>query len=471
MRLASILLASLAVSGCDLLSGLAALEVVEPGQGGAAGGGGEGAGGGTPAGRVELSAVFGESGATRGLALAVNEDDEVLVAGTTNATVDLGGGALTPIDGTEILVGHLDGAGNHLRSVMLGGLGAQEVWSLAIAADEGVILGGTAENELVAGGEPVFSATAGFVVKLDRTALGVVWERHFDGEVVVASVAVAPEGTIYVGGSFVGAVSLPDGTATADGVDGFVSKLASDGSHLWTRRVGGPLSQRVSRLAATSDGGVVVGGEFEGTLDSGAGPVTADALDVLVAKLDGQNLLVWQQHLSGAGEERVRGLDVNEQGGVVVLGTYTGTVALGGEPWSADADDMFVAVLADGGELIWGRGLQGTDESQQLRRPVAFDSDGDIVFTGVMVQDADFGGGVLSPNNQSRDVVVAKLSSQGEHVFSHAWGGADTDLGAAVAVDSQRRTWVTGSFQTEIVFDKRYSVRSDRSMFLLLLGP
>lgn len=474
MRVAHLVLA-LMVSGCDLVSGLAEFSVGEPEPAGGAGGvgGAGGAGGAPPGGDILFSAVYGEQGSTRGLAIAVNKAEEIVLAGTADAEIDMGGGVLFPENGREIVVARLDHAGMHLASRLLTGVGAQEVWDIAIAADDGIIVVGTAENELRSEGQPIFDdGTAGFIVKLAQDGLDLLWERHFPGNVRVANAAVAPDGSVYICGAFDGLVTLPDGTpATSDGVDGFVSKLAADGSHLWTRSVSAPDLQEVERVAATPDGGVVVGGHFRGTVDLGLSAVTADAQDVLVAKLDGAGVPVWQAVLTGSLVERMRGVAVDADGDVAVLGTFSGNVTLGAKVADAAGDDIFVATFDEVGVFDWGTALPGTDENQQFRDPIAFDQNSDIIVTGTIVEDADFGGGVLTATMGSRDVVVAKLSRRGEHRWSHAWGAADTDLGSAVAVDAAGNSWILGSFQTAIDLNTSYVVSSQRSMFLVELGP
>lgn len=436
-------------------------------------GGAGGGGGAPPTGDILFSAVYGEQGSARGLAIAVNNSDEIIFAGTTDAAIDMGGGTLFTQDGQEIVVARLDEAGVHLASRMFTGNGVQEVWDIAIAADDGVIVVGTAENELVSDGQPVFNGgTAGFVVKLDRDDLHVLWERHFLGNLRVASTAVAPDGSVYICGTFDGLVTLPNGnTPTSDGVDAFVSKLAADGSHLWTQRVAAPDIQAAERLAATPDGGVVIGAHFRGSLNLGLSGLVADDQDVLVAKLDGTGVPIWQAQITGSLVERMRGVAVDADGDVAVLGTFSGNVSLGADVADATGDDIFVATFDEVGAFDWGMALPGTDENQQFRNPIAFDRQSNVVVTGTIVEDADFGGGVLTATLGSRDIVVAKLSTRGDHMWSHAWGAADTDLGSAVALDAAGNTWLLGSFQTEIELNTTYAVSSQRSMFLLELSP
>ncbi len=462
--------------GCDTVSGLAdfTIEPVTTAGGAGGTGGAGGAGGAGP--NVLFSAVFGEVGVTTGLAVAVNSRDEVIVAGTTSQNVDLGGGTLLAGEPPDIVLARLDAQGTHLKSRLFGGLGAQNVLDIAITAGDDILIVGQAQNELTLDQTPVLmGAVFGFVVKLDGETLDVRWAQALPGEVVVSTTDVGPDGSIYLGGRYEGLVGLLDGATASDGMDGFVTKLASDGSHIRTLRMSQPGVQRVDRVAATDDEGLVIGARFEGTLDLGAGPLISDGVDALLAKLDTGGTPLWQYAITGASSERLRGLTTSESGKIGVLGSFNGTVVLDAESFAAEAANVFMLTLDDQGATVsfdWGRAIPGTDDGQFLRSPICFDADGNMLLAGAIVADADFGGGnVLSASNDTRDVMVAKLSPAGAHIRSDAWGGALGDWASAIAVDSAGNSWVVGSFQGSIDFNVGYTVASTRSMFVLKLAP
>jgi hypothetical protein len=472
---------ALLLCSCDVVSGLSDFSTRPPipdaggagGTGGAGGGGGEG--GEEPAGPVLFSAVYGDIGETRGLAVTSNSQEEVVFAGTANADIDLGGGLLTATPDREIIVGRVDNTGTHIASRLFGGAGVQEMWDAAIAADDDIIIAGRADTGLFVEQDQLFDATSGFILKLAREDLSVVWAGQILGDATVTSVDVAPDGSVYLCGQYEGVATLPGGQATSDGVDGFVSKLAADGTFIRTLRISRPNMQRAERCAATSDGGVVVGLRFAGDLDLGTGLVTSTAQDAMILKLDSAGVTTWTHHLAGVNNERIRGVAASDNGKIGIVGTYSGTVVLGTDSYTAEGNDMFVAVLDDAGassSLDWGRSIDGTDETSLMRSPIAFDAEGNLLVTGTISGAADFGGGnVLSSVAGSRDIVVAKLSPAGDHLWSYAWGGADEDMGAALAVDLNGNSWVVGTFQTAIDFNVSYAVDSDRSMFLLQLAP
>ncbi|HXU03417.1 MAG TPA: hypothetical protein VN903_20770, partial [Polyangia bacterium] len=95
--------------------------------------------------------------------------------------------------------------------------------------------------------------------------------------------AMAPDGSLFLGGVFSGSVDL-DPTAGVDmrtsaalpnggpSVDGFITKLNPDGSYAWTKTVAGSDYDAVAALAVAADGAVVASGTYTGTIDFDPGP-------------------------------------------------------------------------------------------------------------------------------------------------------------------------------------------------------
>jgi hypothetical protein len=169
---------------------------------------------------------------------------------------------------------------------------------------------------------------------------------------------------------------------------------ASDGSHVWSRRFGGTSSDEGLGVAVDSGGNVVVTGTFRGTVDFGGGPLTgAGFSDIFVAKYsasDGSH--IWSRRSGGPASDLSRGVALDSGGNVVVTGGFRGTVDFGGGSFaSAGKDDIFVATYsASDGSHVWSRRFGGTSFDEGLG--VAVDSGGRVVVTGNFSETVDFGG-------------------------------------------------------------------------------
>lgn len=104
----------------------------------------------------------------------------------------------------------------------------------------------------------------------------------------ISDIAVHPSGDIYITGPFRTELSLGGDTLISAGErDIFVARFADDGSHRWSARFGGPASDEGVEIAVGPDGGFVVVGAFEDTVDFGGGPLTAiGEHDMFIASFD-----------------------------------------------------------------------------------------------------------------------------------------------------------------------------------------
>ena len=186
--------------------------------------------------------------------------------------------------------------GDLLWSRKLGIPGVRYPWSIAIDAASAIVLAGTFFGELDLGSPPLQSAGDCdiFLAKLDPAG-NPLWSRSFgdaQNNCGPVRVDVGPAGDILLSGSFLGAVDFGGDPLVSTGVgDGFVASFDAAGQHRWSRLVGDttdPKSlQEVRAVFASPEGHVALVGTFGGTVDLGGGPLTSTGgQDVLFAGLD-----------------------------------------------------------------------------------------------------------------------------------------------------------------------------------------
>ena len=118
---------------------------------------------------------------------------------------------------------------------------------------------------------------------------------------------------------------------------------------------------------------------------------------------------------------------------------------------------------------MWSRRYGGSGDDRAAA--VAVDSSGAAVLAGFFQNTVDFGAGPV-PSAGLSDIFVAKLSSAGDYVWSHAFGGTGSEAASGVAVDAAGRVAVTGAFQGSVPFGGTVLTSAGLSdVFLLLLGP
>ncbi|MCU1614815.1 MAG: putative secreted protein [Frankiales bacterium] len=270
-----------------------------------------------------------------------------------------------------------------------------------------------------------------------------------------------------------------------------LAKLDPDGRALWSRRATGSGRQGFSGIAADSAGNVVVTGSFEGDLTFTSGPPAAGPgkeEDIFLAKLGPAGDLLWEKRFGGAATDRAYGVAIGRGDDILLTGLASQSIDFGGGPVAGEADfDMFVERLGPDGAPRWGRrfgaatgraiavdasddvivgmnrssvfyvgptappspgGTMGVLEldaggndvwirrfsSAAYLHGLAVDAVGNVVLTGSMSRDVDFGGGPLRHVGKD-DIFVAELDPEGRHLHSCAFGDSASQSGDAVAAD------------------------------------
>ncbi|XYI03887.1 MopE-related protein [Sorangium sp. So ce1128] len=127
-----------------------------------------------------------------------------------------------------------------------------------------------------------------------------------------------------------------------DPVQGRISKLGGAATPLWTRDVS-PVSRM--RLAVDGLGNVVLAGSFSGTLGlGGSGLTSSGSNDMYLARLDPDGNVVFSESYGDAAYQSLMHLAVSADGTAVIAGTFAGSITLGESTLvAATAQDTFLA--------------------------------------------------------------------------------------------------------------------------------
>lgn len=173
------------------------------------------------------------------------------------------------------------------------------------------------------------------------------------------AVAIAPDDSILVTGSFHGSIDFDPGAGTdthnAGSRNVFITKLLSDGTYGWTRSFGDNQDDIGHGITVDSVGNVLVVGQFGSGFDFDPGPLedlrsSNGDIDVFVSlfNLDGA---YGGAYTVGAGnQDRARAIAVDNVGNAVVMGTFRQTVdfdmsAGSSTKTSLGAEDIFLLKL------------------------------------------------------------------------------------------------------------------------------
>lgn len=291
-------------------------------------------------------------GQVGGRSCAVDSHDDVILGGVFSGSFELGAATLVSKGAYDNFLAKLDGDGGYLWAEGFGSADHQYADHTVVDSDDNLLQAGHFAGQLDYGGGPMFAAANDvFVAKLDGDG-GFLWNQRFGdgGDQRIEALAVDATGRVLVGGRFDGILDLGGGPlAPVGGFDAFVAVFDGDGAHAWSRRLGGPGSARVDAITADPAGNVIVGGIFNQTIDLGGGPVAAGPdTTAFLAKYDPAGQYLHSVILAGdGGNQWIYAVAADSAGHIVVLGTFTESITIGGELLiSAGGNDIFLAKLA-----------------------------------------------------------------------------------------------------------------------------
>jgi len=114
---------------------------------------------------------------------------------------------------------------------------------------------------------------------------------------------------------------------------------------------------------------------------------------------------------------------------------------------------MFVAKYDPSGNLAWAKAIGGQSSigGNVSPRAAAVDSSGNVIVTGTVTGEADFGNGQLTAG--TGDIFATKYSGSGNYLWSKRYGSGGSGTGSGVTTDRSRNVIVTGSFAGSATFD------------------
>jgi len=334
----------------------------------------------------------------------------------------------------DAFVAKLDPDGKTLWLRQVGGSADDRAMGVALAPDGGVYVTGQTSGNVPGGSSS--GAGDAFLVKFDANGER-QWVRQFgtSGADVAAGVAVGPTGNVFVAGD-------TNGTFTGNGYaggdrDAYVAKFDASGDLVWIRQFGSPGDDRGRGVAVDQGGNVVVTGFTRGAMPTNAPGGEADAY---LAKFDGNGQRVWLRQLGGEQADFAYAVAIAGASDIVVTGDSYGTLP-GGR--FTGIIDGFAARYDANGNRRWLTEF-GAADAVVFANGVAVDSGGDIVLSGYSNSHLKGSGG--QPGYFL--TFVTKLSPSGQRLWLREFGDSATELKTGVGVDGQGRITAvsTGAF-------------------------
>lgn len=332
-----------------------------------------------------------------GFALAVDAAGEIALAGDFEGAIDFGGGPLVAQNVGDPFLVRFKPDGGHVWSKAF--KTGSYAYPQAVAFDPAgnILLGGYFFVSLDLGGGVMNSAgmVDAFLSKFNADGVH-QWSQRFgdaNGQYVLGLVTDAAS-NVYAGGGFQGAVNFGNGPlVSAGGADVFLARFEPNGNAVWSKRFGDAQTQVLRDLAIDGKGRLSFGGEIQGSIDLGGGPIGGNSRG-FIAQFDGAGKHLWS-HAASDGQANVKGVAVDGLGSVLLTGEFSGASDFGGGALvSEGSSDVFLVKLGPGGQHVWSKRFG--DFAGQYGLDTAGSAAGFVAVTGNFAGGINFGGGPVN---------------------------------------------------------------------------
>ncbi len=307
-------------------------------------------------GSVLWARTIGSAGGSEDVSgLGFAPDGAAVIAGQLDADVDFGGVILPAAGGGDIYAAKLSGAdGAHVWSRVFGDPDVQILFNAAVDPSGDLLLSGVYAGLLDFGVGTLPEGPPdgyGFVAKLDGKD-GTATFAHAAGA-ALGYVTGAPDG-FYFAGTLNGTADFGGGGLTTTSDVPCVAAFGPTGDLRWTQVHGDASTKSASAaLPSASAGGLAAAWGVAGTIDFGGGPLpSAGKSDVYLPAFPASGGAPRVTTYGGVGTEAPLSISVGADGGALVVGTFDGTLDFGatdsgsGVITSEVGGDVFVAFLA-----------------------------------------------------------------------------------------------------------------------------
>ena len=211
-------------------------------------------------------------------------------------------------------------------------------------------------------------------------------------------------------------------------------KYDFNGKELWSKKIGGSdWDGEPGDLILTSDNNLVIwyhswSIDIEGLTNKGE-------LDFVVAKLDFDGNIIWQNNFGGNSEERItKFIETNDGGFVGVGDTWSSDLVL--HPFNGEGTNSYIIKISSNGELLWFDTFGG-DNYEQFYDVVELNDNSLIVsgrFSSTNISGVENKGG--------SDAILFRYDENGNKMWMKTWGGNGTDSISKICIYENREIFL-----------------------------
>jgi hypothetical protein len=316
----------------------------------------------------------------------------------------------------------------------IGGGGQDLLCTVKITNDGGFILGGTSNSDK--SGDKKEDSRGGndfWVVKLDAGG-GEQWQKTFGGtdSDELTCIVQSKDGGYLLGGN---SSSSPIDSKTGEPLgekkektrgnkDYWIIKIDSEGNIEWQKTYGGSYAESLKSMAATKDGGYIIGGNSNSPASGDKQTAGFGANDMWILKLKDTGDVEWQQSFGGEQDDQLYEIIATNDGNFLAAG-HSNSGATGNRRTSSrKGSDFWLVKLDQSGESLW---QESYDIGQNdIVTSVVENKDGSLLIGGfAKTEKIDE---KTSDKKEINDFIGLKVNQKGEELWRRTVGSGGEDV-------------------------------------------
>ena len=394
-----------------------------------------------------------------GAAVSLDTDDKVFATGSFLEKIKNSTNTLPTQGKQDLLMAKLSSDGVLQWTVSAGGVDQERSYDILVSSAGERFVSGYFSKTMKIYKTEVVSKGGYDAVVIKLSPEGVHWMTSMGakGADTALGLSMDTKGpNLWVTGKFGQTAAFGDKSLTSAGShDLFVARLdPENGKIKWAIRAGGKLSDIAVAVALDKSGNAYVTGYFQGKATFGTFSVESSGTkdyDVYVAKIGAtSDSFEWASSGGSSLHDEAKALAVDSKGNVYVTGYHKGPAVFGKKSVKHNqGSDLFVAKLDPKGTFLWVTSSSGS--LSELGSAIAVDSQDRVVVAGYHQGSTTLGGKTIVSKG-ARDAYVASLDSSGETLWVVSGGGSKDDEALGLALDNADRPVVTGYFLEQATF-------------------
>jgi hypothetical protein len=261
------------------------------------------------------------------------------------------------------------------------------------------------------------------------------------------SMCVDKAGNAYVTGSFADSIKLGTFLIKSKGsFDVFIVKINNKGEFVWVKSYGAQGKDLGNSITIDKNGSLLIGGSFYGTLTLGNYTCKSKGMeDVFLAKMDTTGTFLWMKSYGDKHTDELQSIVCDNNNNLFIAGTFMYSTLYDSFALSGyGGRDIFVSKLNNSGDVQWIKNYGGTqqDEVSSLKLNKRKNA---LIMGGYVTNNAIFDTLVLKSYG-NEDGFFACMDTTGKVTTIKNIGGLKTDFITGIDSDSLNNYYIVGNF-------------------------